>query len=336
MAKTGLLGNLGQTLGQMNTDPLSVFRGGMPNTDLETSAGMGAPGILHSPEAVAAPDNWRPHAPTLLGALADAYLESRGMKPAFAQSREQKNLQEAMDGFAQDPQRAIERIGKIRGHEGDAFKLYDQYSDNQRLQHSQDRQDELAAIKQEDYVRGVTASILGSVKPGDAASYARARDHALKYGQAHGYDFSTELPEDGDTFDSDSFRYGAVKTKDQMTLQEREAYHNRTAGISQQRANQDANYKNARLQQIDEGLTERKSHNRTMEGQGQERIDKPRAAPREKPSVSYVNTKYGPGEVSPNGKMLKITRQDGDAIYYNVGNNQWKLVKKIPKAEPKE
>lgn len=328
MAKTGLLSSLGQALGKINTDPLSVFRGPIPGTAQSVNpldprmseAVMGFPSIPMGPVASDDPrmggitgrtpgsdpglvitgDGWHPHKPTLLGAIADAYLMSRGGKPAFALAREQKNMQEAMAGFADDPQKAINRLAQIRGHGDDAWKMYNEYTDNSRQQGNLDRQNKLYDLKLEEIVRDRTAGILGTITPEmDAATKARVIQRAKSYASGKGFqDVADSIPDNADTIDIDSIRYGEIPVAKQEGLKRSDR----------------------RLDQADERLTETERHNRTTEGQAatneagrNNRHNNPVARPTAQPGLPnkpYM-TKYGPMVMSKDGTKGFIKWPDG-------------------------
>jgi hypothetical protein len=222
-----------------------------------------------------------------------------------------------MQGFTSDPLATIQKIARIKGMEGKALELYNQYQDNKRA----DEQAATLAEYRKGAYRDRIASMLGTVNDKNAAVLL---PKIKNYAQAMGLD-PTEVP---DTYDPDTlnmYRMGAVKVDQQIDNTRDAAYKSARLGQIDETIQSREQYQRARLGQMDQSLSERERHNREME-------NRPPASAR-KPSVSYVNTKYGPGEVSPDGKLMKVSRGDGDVIYYNVGPNQWKLVKKVPKGE---
>lgn len=207
-------------------------------------------------EAEAVVRGFKAKEPSFLGRMADAFLVERGGKPVYGPKKDQENMMRAMEGFTQDPMEALRRIAQIPGHQEQALQLYNQIIDNQRSQGTLDRQNKAFDLKIEEIARDRVASMLGAVQPGDAEGYAKMRQRALAYGQAKGFDFSQELPEDATQLDIDGFRYGEVPVARQMqlddartyrgqVLDERRNYHNTTAGISASKGEETARHNNA-------------------------------------------------------------------------------------------
>lgn len=260
---------------------------------------------------------WRPHKESFLGRLGDALLMMNGNKPLFREKNNERNLQEAMQGFTSDPLATIQKISRIKGMEGKALDLYNQYVDNQRA----DAQAQALQEYRKGMFRDRVASMLGAVNEQNAS---RLLPLIKQSAERMGLD-PTEVP---DTYDPDQigmYRMGGMKVDQQIDNARDAAYKSARLGQIDETIQSRERYQNARLGQMGATLSERERHNRAME-------NRPPASAR-KPSVSYVNTKYGPGEVSPDGKLMKIDREGGSVIYYNVGPNQWKLVKKVPKTD---
>jgi hypothetical protein len=333
MAKTGILGSILGTLGKVNADPMAAFRGNTPGVtpDLAINAGMGAPGILNSvPQQMQ--DNWKPHTPTLLGALADAYLMSRGGKPAFAENRDQANIQEAMQGMADNPQRAINRMSQIRGHGGDAWKMLNEEQDNMRQQGNLDRQNKLYDLKLEEIVRDRIAGMAGAATP---ETWGAVRQRMDTYARAKGFpDIADGLPQDYNKVDLDTIRYGEVPVARQEGLERTDrrldqadtrltetGRHNQaTEGLTGKRIDETGRHNQVtegqageRITQSGERITETGRHNRTVE-----------AGKPAKPRVENTPfmTKYGPMVRSKDG-MKGFIRLHGKTYGYVRINDQF-------------
>lgn len=326
------LGSIGQALGSVfggaqSADPLAALRAGQAQGGNMSAPVMGFPSIdlgNNSPQPQGGPTagmpDWQPKKPTVLGAIADAYLMSQGMKPSFAEQRDLKNLQGAMGGFTEDPLAAIKRVGSIQGHADDAWKMYDQYQDNVRGSDTNDRQTRALDMRNDDYVFQQTAGMMGAATPDN---WTQMRDLAIRRAQSRGTDVSSIIPE---TYDADSVKfmqYGAVKPKDQMVIKERKDYHD------------------ARLGQIDETIDERGRHNQATENQQATneagragRAEARQNAPRKGAKIpdKIISTKYGAGKVFNNGQNLSVKagkKPDGSdryAIYERSPDNKgWHL-----------
>jgi hypothetical protein len=75
---------------------------------------------------------WQPHKESFLAKLGDALLIQGGGEPLFRKKNQERNLQDAMQGFTSDPLATIQKIARIKGMEGKALELYNQYQDNKR------------------------------------------------------------------------------------------------------------------------------------------------------------------------------------------------------------
>lgn len=264
---------------------------------------------------------WKPHHTSTLGKIADIGLALFGMPFfPFAKHTRNENIKEAMEGFTNDPLGTIRKMAQIPGMRKEALNLFNDY---QQL-HKNDTLDaeryayyhggnENAALKSLGSFYGAFAN-----SPDPSASYQRMLGPLRNMAKMRGMtdeDIQTYLP---DTYNPDvgtTVAFGAIDPENQVSLNEtarahRESERERIASINQTGA-----YREARLGQID-------SHNRKMEGIAQERANK-----MGKGSVTYVNTKYGPGEVSPDGKLMRVQVGDTDHFYMKTGANQWRHVK---------
>jgi hypothetical protein len=265
------------------------------------------------------PTGFQPHKLSFLAALADSYLVGHGRKPVFSQMNDQKNMMAAMQNFATDPMSAIRNVAAIPGHQADAWKMYQTYEDDQRA----DLQAKILNEQRMDQARGRLASYLGAVQSSKdpAAAYDKLLPNLRKYAESRGLDPS-ELPDKYDPDVVGMYQYGGITADQQIDNARDSDYKERRLGQMDETIQNTEQYRNARLGQMNQTLSERERHNRVME-------NKPNVS-RTKPSISYVNTKYGPGEVSPDGKALKVNINGQDHVYTKVGPNQWRHVKVIP------
>jgi hypothetical protein len=232
---------------------------------------------------------------------------------------DQKNMMAAMQNFATDPMSAIRNVAAIPGHQADAWKMYQTYEDDQRA----DLQAKILNEQRMDQARGRLASYLGAVQSSKdpAAAYDKLLPNLRKYAESRGLD-PTELPDKYDPDVVGMYQYGGITADAQLDNDRDSDYKERRLEQMDRTIDNTEEYRNARLGQMNQTLSERERHNRVME-------NKPNVS-RTKPSVSYVNTKYGPGEVSPDGKALKVNINGQDHVYTKVGPNQWRHVKVIP------
>jgi hypothetical protein len=140
----------------------------------------------------------------ILGTLGDFLLTRLHMPAMYGPAQKDRQLQEAVSGFDQDPLAAINRVTSVDYNAG--TKLRDQYTDNTRLQAQLDAtkeaRDARVAIAQEQEKnrrRGIAAAMLNSLPADDSAPdlYRRQRQQiALQYP-----DIANELP---DTYDANA------------------------------------------------------------------------------------------------------------------------------------
>lgn len=257
--------------------------------------------------------SWRPHEETFLGKLADGLLMASGMQPAFRIKNDEDNLHQAMKDFSTDPLGSIQRLSQIKGMEGKAAALYNQYQDNKR---ADDQARYVNELRMEHY-RDRAAAMLGAVNQQNAA---KVLPMIQNYARAHGLDES-EIPSTYDEDAINTYRMGGMSVDQQTDDAAQAAYRDRRLGQIDQTIQSREAYQQQRLGQMNAANAERERHNRAMEA-------KPgRGASSKVPS--YVNTKYGPGEVDPSGRLMKVTVGGVDHIYVNTGPNQWRHVKTL-------
>lgn len=282
------------------------------------TAGLRIPGVISEAGATTAGmrddapinvigDGWHPHKPTILGAIADAYLMSQGMKPGFSINRNQNDMISAMKGFTDNPERAIKRISQIPGMQEKAFDYYNTVDDNRRLQANLDRQNDVFDMKKEELVYNRVASMMGAA---NESTWSKMRDLAQSVANKYKVDISGLVPEQYDPDSIEYIRQGAIKPKDQERLKQ-----------SDRRLDQG----DRRLDQGDARLNETNRHNQVTEGQAatneagrNARHNNPVARP-PAAQASTVMTKYGVGQVSKDKTKMLIKHGDKYYLYLNAG-----------------
>jgi hypothetical protein len=184
--------------------------------------------MFNSPQPAAAPapmdenndmaiHGWKPHERTTLGTIGDVLISMLlpGFTP-FANHVRDQNMQEAMDGFTQDPMGTIRKLGRIPGHEGDALKMAEQLRDDDRMAGTLERQNRGLDLRNDDAINQMVAGMMMRATPD---TWKTMRDLAIKRAQNRGYtgDIESLIPPE---YDADSINYmigGVIKPKDQMT-----------------------------------------------------------------------------------------------------------------------
>lgn len=167
-----------------------------------------APNMDAGEDVTVTGDGWKPRKQTILGALADGYLMSKGKQPMFSLMRDRRSFNEAMQGYQQDPKQSINRVLKIPGMEDEALKMLNQQTDNDRAATVA----QLQKAKFEEGIRDRVAALMGAAKPDTWGSVAPIAKRVL---ERYGMDTS-EIPENYDEAAIQAFRYGAVPVDKQM------------------------------------------------------------------------------------------------------------------------
>jgi hypothetical protein len=248
---------------------------------------------------------WNPHKESTLGQIADFLLMRRGMKPIFKEKNEARNEQEAMEGFTKDPEQAISRMQKVDPDK--AWKMQQQYQTMKRLEQASDEQ----ALDR-------VGAILGSAKE-DGSNYDKVLDTATRYAKYRGLDpDKLGLPQ---TYDADaisSWRMGAFPVKNQEALKEVRRYHDTTAGISQQRVDNQREYQQSRLNQYSGSYAEQRRHNQAVEGE----VKRNNIAKETKGGNQSQALRDAEGNtvgfVNPDGKTATLTAPGGARYKFNI------------------
>jgi hypothetical protein len=333
MPKTGLLGSLSQML-----SGLGSAAEGIPHM---SEAVMGFPSVnmgndLPSQGGITGdlPQGgmpWQPKKPTILGAIADAYLMSRGMKPAFSDQRDVRNIHEAMGGMTNDPREAIRRLSQIPGHEADAMGYLDKQQDNERQRGNLDRQNKLYDLKLEEIVRDRIAGMAGAA---NADTWGAVRPRMEAYARSKGFDdIADSLPKDFNQVDVDTLRYGEMpvvkqegfKRTDRRLDQADEridetSRHNQvTESLTGERIDETGRHNQATEGQAAVNEGGRNARAATAEGGKNARHNTPRAGAA-KPDTKPFMTKYGPMTRSKDGTRGFIMRDGKTYGYVRVGD----------------
>lgn len=284
---------------------------------------MTRPQDAHPMDEGIAIKGWNPHKRTTLGTIADIALALIGAPIApFKHHVDQQNMQEAMEGFTSDPLGTIQKIARLKGHEGDALKLYEQYTDNQRQQGTLDRQNRALDMRDDDYIYNLTANMMGAA---NEKNWGKMREIAIKRAQSRGMDpneISSIIPENFDPDSVDFIRYGAVKTKDQMQMQETKDHHIATetetathhgATEAQQATNESG--RNSRQASTQAAINARQQNSlKAHPGKG---------------AAQGIMTKYGPAIIDETGKKMVVVNNDpkdpnhGKRFGYIKVNDKW-------------
>jgi hypothetical protein len=256
-------------------------------------------------------DPWKPHKDTILGALADGIASYTGDGTPFQDERDKRNLHEAFDGFAANPMQAIRRVGQIRGQEKNAWDMRKSYVDDERQQGNLDRQNGVFDMQRKEKAYNLLANMMGAVRPGDKASWTAMRGKALKWLELNNLsEMADMIPEDGDMSGAQVLQSGAVPVKNQMTIDETKRSHManetlRGEGIQVQRERNSVMgaQGGARIGIAQQNANESARTHKTNEQLRQDEINR---KPPTKPGRAFISTKYGTGETSEDGKVMRI------------------------------
>lgn len=307
---SGLGGVLGDSLGGLG-DLLKKAPGIMPGGGI-SEAGATTAGMDDETPISIVGDGWKPHKPTLLGSLADAYLASKGMKPAFADQRDEANLQEAMQGFTGDPMKAIKRIAQIRGHASDAFSMYDKVEDNRR---ADDSAQSLQESRQDKYLTrmgGLLRSIQGSNDPN--AAYTSSMPILKTLASRAGVN---DLPDNWDENYANTFISSSISPEDQVRMDALAEYRKTRGARDDRRLNITEDHYNTEEAQAAANEAGRNNRAATSE---QGRNARFQARPSAK-STSSTMTKYGPGMINKDGNKMVVVNNGKHYGYVKTGVN---------------
>jgi hypothetical protein len=323
-------------------DPMAQYLAG-PNTQVppQTLNPSPQPSLAQSlvnPPPTAAPsggqdainvDGWHPHHRTTLGAIADIGLALLGLPIApFKHQANKQNLQEVMEGFTSDPLHSIQRLSKIPGMEDKAWKLFEDYQQIHKNDEETDQRISYYKGMNEDRARGVLSSYLGGIGNSrhPEETYKKMLPTLRKFVEQRALP-NELLPDTWDPDLAQAVVVGGIKPEDQARIQESRDYHKTTAQLRQEEIDQTGEYRGARLGQMNRHEQAYEQHNANMEDISSTRETR---LAKGKNGVTYVRTKYGPGEVAPNGTSMRVQVGGMNHFYFKVGDGKWKHVKSTP------
>lgn len=323
LGRNGIAGPVGETEGVMGFP--SVSRQGDGIAGLTKQILRGGDASNPQEEAVAV-KGWKPKGQTFLGAIADAYLQSKGMAPAFKQQRDERNLMEAMEGFTNEPLEAIRRVAQIPGLQGKAWDLYEKHIDNVRADRTQDS---LIGNRQEKIVQQANR-LLGSVRVNDdgtSPNYGMVRSMYKDIMARNGID--ADLPEEFDLDYIEALIRGDMTANQASMMEFRRDREARQAADSDRRLDQG----DRRLNQADTAEAGRNSRAAAAEaGRNARSANKSGAAAG---GARKIRTQYGEGEVDPSGKYMRVQGPDGSMYVFKAagktadGRGNWVFFKKL-------
>jgi hypothetical protein len=274
---------------------------------------------------------WSPHKTSTLGKIGDIALAALGLPiMPFHKQTKQRNLEEAMTGFTEDPLGTIRKMSRIPGMEKQALALYNQYEQIHKNDAEDEQRVQYYKGMNEDRARGILSSYYGAFgqqKDPDAA-YQKMLPTLRNFAAARGLPAEL-LPDKYDPDIASSVMVGGVKPEDQMRINETADYHNTENATRLTGLKLLQQYRENRLGQMNQSISEQHRHNLTDEGIARDKAN--RGGPEHR---SFVDTKYGRGEIAKDGQTLTIKvadprythNGDGNVIYDKV-NGQWRLRK---------
>lgn len=258
---------------------------------------------------------WKPHHRSTLGTIADILLGA----PLFANRIKSKNMQEAMEGFTHDPLTAIQRMAQIPGQQGAAWKLYNEYKDNERGDMAATS---LADSRKERFMTrkaGLLRQIQNAKDP--TAAYAGALPILQRLSSLAGD--SDSLPAAYDENYANNYVSSSVTPEDQIRMEALAEHRKAQRELGEEKLDETKRYHSERLEDFDAAEQGRNARNTTNEQGRNERFDKKQNPP--PPTV--IDTPQGPMMVSPDGAKGRI----GNTLWLKVktenGKDQWKRVK---------
>lgn len=304
--------------GVMGFPSVPMGRGGIPGAISEAGA-MPSYGEGQDVEVVG--DGWKPRKPTILGALADAYLTYSGKPPAFSINRNARSMREAMEGFTDDPTRAINRLSKIPGMQDEAWKLLNQYQDNARADGTLERQNRQLDDRNEREMHSYAAAMMGSPAVNEQ-TWPKFREMAIQRAKSRGVDMEHLIPEQYDPESVDFFRWGEVKPKDQMKMADDRSYRgqrlnqiDRGLDIRQEGVDNTERYREERLEDFDNaeaGKNSRSAGRGSRKGGGG-------VNPKNYANRAYKDSNGSLVEFDKTGTKIKVTHKSGKVLYFKLG-----------------
>lgn len=280
----------------------ALLGGAVAPTQASTPAPMaGDPVVIQG-------DNWHPSSPGWLGKALDTLLMMKGRQPVFQQRKAMHDLNSVMPDFNSDPEQTIKRVAQIPGMADDAFRMRQQYENDQEKNESRNLRD----AQKMDIVWNRIGAMAGSATEKNYDFTKKLmRDYITRW-RLNPDDF--DIPETYDRDKLDALSDGAISAKDQAAQ-----------ALRSKQVDSLTEYRLRRLEQFDTQEAGRNSRFQQREEGVQDRYENPVARPTaQKPAPRPTMTKYGPALISPDGNQMIVTnpkmggRQYG---YIRVGNN---------------
>lgn len=263
----------------------------------------------------------RPRKRNLLEILGDAVLINGGMKPQFALNKQRDNMRVAMEGFTNDPLNAIRKMAQIDPEF--AWKLYNQHQDDERASGTLARQNRALDMQNDRYVYGQIAGMMGSPAVNEQ-TWGAMRNHAINVATRRGLDPATVeavIPKDYDPAAIDFIRYGEIKPKDQVQMENTERYRGQRLGqidrsldIREESVGNTEQYRERRLEQIDTAEEGRNARSANRGGRGGARIN-----PKAYANRVHKDSNGSLVEFDKTGTKMKVTTKSGVVKYFALG-----------------
>jgi hypothetical protein len=169
-------------------------------------------------------DQWHPHKRSTLGTVADFALAALGLPIfPFGHKNKNQNVQEALSGYEANPMQAIHRLAQIKGEEGNAVKLAQDYDEGEAKKDNYARMNDVLQLQKDKYVTGLALNMMGAVN--DPTTYGAMRTQAINYGQRYNTDLGDMIPLDYDKNWVEVARTGAVPVSKQISTAEQVRNH---------------------------------------------------------------------------------------------------------------
>jgi hypothetical protein len=253
-------------------------------------------------------DPWMPKKQSFLKKLGDIVLERQGYAPQFKNELDEENIRGAMEGFTSDPLRSIQRIRRIKGQSGTAWKMYGDHLNHERDQTAIQKEKALLQEKLRDRI----AAQMGALTPENSSKlYPLIKKAAESRG-------ITDLPEKYDPDEISLWRSGGM-TVDQQEDNERDEDYDATRLSQFSRSiEQRGRYQEERLDDFDEDQEETVRHHKATEGAADAREQRLRAkTPGLGKRLVDKNTGKEVGTVLPSGKYAMVER-GGKTLVFKV------------------
>ena len=255
-------------------------------------------------------DDWKPKKTTFLGNLIDGWLMARGHKAAFGPAKEQANIKDALANYQSDPEQAINRLMRIRGKQQLGLELLNQHQDNENQRLSQERMGRSLDMRNDDYIYNQVAGMMGAATE---ETWPQMRELAIKRANARGVDVTQYIPEQFDPTSVEFIRYGAIKPKDQVAIQQRD----RSLDQGDTKIENTEDYRERRLDQID---TAEAGRNARDANNGPRGSNKPKSR-KERYGNRAIRSPDGKRvyEFDETGTLMKQTTSDGKVRFFRMG-----------------